>query len=60
MRYSSSLLALAAVTIGQAAAGILSHRHFHARRSPLEVTEYVPSPYDLPTCVTLTLPQERC
>jgi len=41
MRYSSSLLALAAVTIGQAAAGILSHRHFHARRSPLEVTENV-------------------
>jgi len=40
MRCSSSLLALAAVTIGQAAAAILNHRHFHARSSPnLEIAE---------------------
>jgi hypothetical protein len=46
MHCSSSLLALAALTIGQAAAGIISHRHFHAHRSPLEVSEYVPSACD--------------
>jgi len=42
MRCSSSLLALAALTIGQAAAGILNHRHFHARRdahASLEVSD---------------------
>jgi len=42
MHCSSSLLALAALTIGQAAAGILNHRHFHNTRNAgpsVQVTE---------------------
>jgi len=33
MRCSTSLLALAALTVGQAAASVLSHRHFHRRNN---------------------------
>jgi len=41
MHCSSSLLALAALTVGQAAAGILNHRHFHNTRNaaPIIATE---------------------
>ncbi|KAF2421037.1 hypothetical protein EJ08DRAFT_523550 [Tothia fuscella] len=41
MRCSTSLFALAALTVGQAAAAILSHRHFHNARNaaPIAISE---------------------